>query len=730
MGGFFLVCLVGQSSLFAQMADGFAPSFQSGPMTTQVPLNLPGQIRLHDFSTHNYKPSYVDVDNALEALKALGYTVIDLGANKKEDPNVFGGPSSFMPPQPVFTAKDLPVVLRLLDASKTSLQDPAPNSSFGGYGSGYSGGGSRVSTVPDIGGAYLHQPTSGAALQRLLIVHDPEQPETLAHLLDLLENKIDVPAQQIVIEALVIEVASDGLQDLGLNFNSGEDKFNTSFESDPVTGAQLPLIVEFDKLASGFASSFRAALRMLVSRGEAEVLSNPSVLVLDGRQARIQIGQQIPVTSSTATDAYVASAVEYFPVGIVLNLKPRVSRDRQAVSMQVETIISSVSQRSSSATVATEVVVAPVVDNRHVQTFVRVADNTPFIIGGLISTQKQKNFEGIPLLSSIPWLGRLFRRQVDQTSRSEIIVVLTPHVVPLEGRTFAYTTPKDSHVFESTDQALFRDSYRVKEQEVFDLDFIRQSPLLAKMQNHVKSLPPAETGDPHYDLLEHVRSGGIPGEDVLVRRMLWETIRSSDYARLIDPNKIVFLREDESQPEGYRLAFLAPLLEGLRTGEVLNLHLSAADRTDFELPKMKVLMQRVDLADYKSRVLEANRIGSEGQQHSILLSNFGAGAITPMQWLRGAIVLKRVLELNGSLPMNISSFYPGRELVYPSKEELQNSFHLIDSDIVRYWFELQHYYMAFEAQFNRANAQLAALAATARKPQGGSTGPRGHPGRP
>ena len=182
---------------------------------------------------------------------------------------------------------------------------------------GFSG---SFSSVPEIGGTFLHQATSGEPQQRLLILYDKDEPETLQRLGDLLNDVIDVPAQQVVIEALIIEVLSDKARDLGISFDSTKNEFGLSFSksvvvTDPLTGADvetgelLPFIFTFDKDLTQIAT-FRAKLKALVERGEAELLSNPSVLVLDGRQARIQIAQQVPVITTVRLTTHGRAATD------------------------------------------------------------------------------------------------------------------------------------------------------------------------------------------------------------------------------------------------------------------------------------------------------------------------------------------------------------------------------------------------------------------------------------
>ena len=94
------------------------------------------------------------------------------------------------------------------------------------------------------------------------------------------------------------------------------------------------------------------------------------------------------------------------PVGIVLNLRPRISENGARVTIQVETIISDTEERIGAT--GGDVESAPIINNRKVQSFVRVANNTPFIIGGLISEKDSKNTGGVPLLSQIPFLKLFF----------------------------------------------------------------------------------------------------------------------------------------------------------------------------------------------------------------------------------------------------------------------------------------------------------------------------------
>ena len=189
-------------------------------------------------------------------------------------------------------------------------------------------------------------------------------------------------------------------------------KFNTVFDSDESSKLQ------FQQKQTGVASGvpiysagmarinplgFQATLDAFISDGTAEVLTNPTILVLDGRQALIRIGTQIPNETIQTTNYGTQKSVNYIDTGIVLNIRPRISEDGSEVTMQTETIVSSAIYDASDKDKT------PSIESKTVQSFVRVADNTPFIIGGLIDKKKTKGQIGIPFLSSIPVIGNLFK---------------------------------------------------------------------------------------------------------------------------------------------------------------------------------------------------------------------------------------------------------------------------------------------------------------------------------
>ena len=646
-----------------------------------------------------YNLSYLQADRALALLKSLGYTTIEFnqeGAETLTD-------KIYSPLRK--GSGELPIVVKLIDATKTSLMDPSPfppsitMPQFPG----------AMAAVPDIGGLFLHQSTSGEPQQRLLLLYDPDDPESLTTLLNLLRERIDVPAKQIIIEALAIELDSTKARELGISVESSSGRISTSYGLQAeLTGASLPFTFLFDSNLDKLYA-FKTRLSALLEKGQAEILSNPSVLVLDGRQARIQIGQQVPVVKSTATSAGIISSVDYFPVGIVLNLRPRVSEDDTQISMQVETIVSAVSQAGAETT-ASKVAFAPYVDNRQVQTFVRVMNNTPFIIGGLIAKEDRSTISGIPILSEIPGIGGLFRRTVASKKKKEVIVVLTPHVMPMKERAFSWVVPKDSNIFDTFGYRLFRNAYRIQAEDVFDLKFVTDSSVFQTLLNRIRLSSETDYDSKARELLDPLLKGYIPGEEILVQRMLWEIVDKAKFGQHINMDRIIFFenRPDDPSGSGFRLAFLNQKLAGLGKGQnTLSLTFEAQPKVTPEhplaQPKCVTTYENLTADQYLLRLRKGNQRDTEGNHlnWTVVLSDTYEGIrVPPIELLRAVMVLKRILALNGRALLSLREYQAGRQIIFPSEDELRNSFHIIDRDAARLFYEVIQYYPEFEVEFN------------------------------
>ncbi len=630
--------------------------------------------------------NHIKSENAIAMLKGLGYSVIDYS----QDDN-----GSYIPKidsfDEVSPQKDNLTIIKFPSKSTEYLDAGLVDGESAGLDgmSSYLGGNS----MPDI--------ISGEPPERVMVCYDNGSESDFRDLLDFLKNKIDIPASQIMIEALVIEINSDELEELGINLSGQGENYTVTTPSqsnddgaDSITG----LLIEYsdaglvDGEGASLESMFSANLEAILSSTSGEILSKPSVMVMDGRQARIQIGQNIPITRTTSSTSYTSEDIEYIPTGIILNIRPRISDNSNEILMQVETIITDPQNLSYNSE---GILITPIINNRKVETFVRVENNNPFIIGGLISDKKYDTKGGIPLLSKIPLIGKLFSHEGKNNVKKEVIIVLTPHIISTENKSFSRVIPQNSHLFDSFGNELFPNSYRLKDDDIFDLAFIKDSPSINQILKDFKAGAFDEILDLESKVYENLTKEILPGEDILIRRMIYEIIEREEYYKYINPDKVIFPRHQTG---------IESLLEVIKDYDIfqsdhaLGLSLNFLDNKDsekpFSRPAFKVEVEDLNSnskKDYKNKLYDINQANS----NSILISNS-----KHLKRLYEVIILKKILSLNPDLRLDIDSFKTGLEIIFPSIETLVNNELFIDRDIAQYYYEINLYYEAFENKFN------------------------------
>ena len=657
---------------------------------------------LRDLEFEQIKLSYIQTDRALAVLKTLGYAVVEFRAGKGEIP----GENNFTP---VFSNKNtnlnapgaLPIIIKLPDSENISLVEKSTSKSS-----------SKKSALGvDLGGVILDNTTSGDPMQRLLVGYMPGDYRPMARLRDLIQNEIDIPASQIAIEALVIEINTDNLNELGVDFTSS-GPITASFPP-PQGGSISPFTVVLDRTLLGTTSNFRANMEALVSAKKAEILSKPSALVLDGRQARIQVGQQIPIVKTITDQIAKTRSVDYIPVGIVLNVRPRISEDGSRITMQVETIISETEERIGAAG-GDDVASAPIINNRKVQSFVRVANNTPFIIGGLISKKVTENEGGVPILGKIPILKTFFSVSGDKFTRKEVIVVITPHIITESESNFSRVIPQDAERFNMMDNQSFPNSYRVKNADIYDLNFIYDSPVFKsikqEVENRAKKDVTLASKEPYKSLLENK----IPGESIIVKRMMLDIISKLNYSQHIDPEKILYFRTSAVDPAGFEVSPLAPEIMNIPTGQTLQLTYSLEGKATFEKPFVRptALTGYISIEEsfdsYKNALGQLNTLGATPDEDvfTILITQ---SEPKYERRLYEVLIMKKLLEMNPDLELTFDYFKAGIEILFPTAQVLNNNSHIVDRDAAKYFYEVNAYYGAFELEFNRFTKELSEL---------------------
>jgi general secretion pathway protein D len=180
-------------------------------------------------------------------------------------------------------------------------------------------------------------------------------------------------------------------------------------------------------------SDFQATLRAIAQAGKTEVLSRPSILTRNNQQATISLGQQVPLITNTRFDTLgnQINTVAYQSVGIILRVTPFITAEGM-VEMIVSPETSALADRSQWVPISSGSggsILAPVIDSRSADTVVVIPDGQTAVIGGLMENNKTQADSKIPLLGDIPLLGNLFKRKVKQTTKTELIIFLTPHIV-------------------------------------------------------------------------------------------------------------------------------------------------------------------------------------------------------------------------------------------------------------------------------------------------------------
>ncbi len=245
--------------------------------------------------------------------------------------------------------------------------------------------------------------------------------------------ELDKTPPQVLVSVMLAEVTLDSTEEWGTLWNVGPTgSRNFEFQSGGgVIGAALSGLGVPNLSVS--TDDFDFLIRALEEQGRLEVLSRPQILVNNNQSAQFQVGQDITLPSDVQVteSGNTRSSTERESIGIILDVTPTISPDH-FVRMDIEPEISSL---SSETTQISEDFQAPIIDRRRVKTVVTIKDGQSVVIGGLFSTRSDLRKTKVPLLGDIPFFGDLFRSKMHRREKTELLVVITPHVV---------TSPEDA----------------------------------------------------------------------------------------------------------------------------------------------------------------------------------------------------------------------------------------------------------------------------------------------
>lgn len=237
-------------------------------------------------------------------------------------------------------------------------------------------------------------------------------------------RQIDVPPLQVAINVVIAEIRLNDQLRYGVQYflKSGDDGsiglFNTIANN---ISRELPgfnFLIGSERSPDIIISAFDQIT-------DVQVLSSPSLVVLENQTATLQVGENVPVTTRQSTsnidpDAPTVNEVEYRDTGIILNVTPRVA-DNGVISMTIQQEISNIASGSQTLT--------PTFAKRKISSAVSVVSNQTVLLGGLISERAERNDTGIPGLHRLETIGSLFGTKRNQSDRTELIVLIRPVVI-------------------------------------------------------------------------------------------------------------------------------------------------------------------------------------------------------------------------------------------------------------------------------------------------------------
>lgn len=220
--------------------------------------------------------------------------------------------------------------------------------------------------------------------------------------------RLDQPQRQVIIEAKIVEVSHTDLSALGIN---------------PDSLSMIEFITDEESNLTGIGLTIPQFLKAIESEGSANILANPRLMTINGKEAKLLIGDRIPVEVEEVVDGQVSSTIEYIQAGITLEFLPWIAGDN-TITMDVRPQVSSIGESIGTS--------LPPINTREAETTVRLRDGQTFAIGGLIQEDIIETISRIPLLADIPLLGQLFQHTQRDNRKTEVIIFVTPRIVKEE----------------------------------------------------------------------------------------------------------------------------------------------------------------------------------------------------------------------------------------------------------------------------------------------------------
>ncbi|MCD6434070.1 MAG: hypothetical protein J7L14_00480 [Candidatus Diapherotrites archaeon] len=426
---------------------------------TQVALRMSGEIH---FGTEPLKPKkgvivtqiiplkYAEVSNVIPVIKAIFGNDLLITSYRRTNVIIANGDVPYInlllriaeyidTPMPQEKSdihiyklenSDAEAMAKTLQALSSSIQVKKPNLPKN----------TRVN-VPSSGLAFSERfrVVASKETNSIIVISAPGDYQKIERII----KKLDVKRQQVLVEALILEITLNNDQTLGFDWNAliktgkgvnGLLSSNTGLMQQSIqTGGLYGLTIG---LLNGTIPSVYAILNANRDNTNFKILSTPEIVTLDNQEANITIGEQVPFLTSSRVDENnnVISTYDYKDIGIVLKLTPHVNENgfiTMDINQQVKKLVE-----------GTSVLENPSVYNREITSKITVKNERTIVIGGLIRDDNVEVEQKVPVLGDIPILGLFFRKKTKNRVRTNLLIFITPHIITNESDMIKITEEK------------------------------------------------------------------------------------------------------------------------------------------------------------------------------------------------------------------------------------------------------------------------------------------------
>jgi general secretion pathway protein D len=308
------------------------------------------------------------------------------------------------------------------DSGGQNAQGGNDQGGIGGiFGGGQRGGPSGPGILPAV------RITADVVNNSILVYADAQG----QHIVEQTLRQIDRPQLQVAIDATIAEVTLNDQLNYGVQFFLNSQSLGAAPNKGSVInslgGAVLAQTFPGFNFLIGSANTPNMILDALHTVTDVKVLSNPSLVVLDNQVATLQVGDQVPISTGTATvltaNNTVVNTIDYRNTGIILRVVPRITSGGNVV-LDIEQEISNVPTTSAATPNLT-----PTVSQRKVKSSISVQTGQTVLLAGLISSTENVTNNGVPLLDELPGVGPLFNNKTKTVGRTELIIFIRPQII-------------------------------------------------------------------------------------------------------------------------------------------------------------------------------------------------------------------------------------------------------------------------------------------------------------